>query len=128
MNSLMVIFPYWHPSGFFAFDDEAVGLHQEPFVDGMTKILYTACNDAGLGKDANGKTWVKNLEKGFSLVFSAVPFPGHKHVLNWKSAASGGNYYDLDGGALIGWLCPALLKYFADAPKQIYCMVKEKQN
>jgi hypothetical protein len=52
-----------------------------------------------------------------NVIFSATPFPGHQYRLDWQRADAEGNWYrsaDLD---LEGWLCPALLLYFAEAAK-----------
>jgi hypothetical protein len=61
------------------------------------------------------------------MVFSGVPFPGHQFRLEWRRADAGGNWYyaaDLD---LEGWLCPALLRYFPEAPKDIFVQVKSRE-
>jgi hypothetical protein len=56
------------------------------------------------------------------MLFSARPFPGHQKKLVWTRADEGGdgNYYRLDDPPMEGWLCPALLKYFAQAPPELY--------
>ena len=55
---------------------------------------------------------LRNAEKGFTLIFSSTPFPGHRYRLDWRRAESGGNWYysaDLD---MEGWLCPAAFQIF----------------
>jgi hypothetical protein len=57
-------------------------------------------------------------------LFSASWFPGHKYRLEWKRAEGTGNWYysaDLDAE---GWLCPALLRYFASVPAELYIQGK----
>jgi hypothetical protein len=35
-----------------------------------------------------------------------------------------GNVYRWVGSGMEGWLCPALFKYFAEAPQEIYLKVE----
>ena len=65
MNELMAIHPY-KASGMWVFDDPAVGLRQEPFISGA---------DAIIDRLVKG---IPDAESGFTLVFSAQPFPGAK--------------------------------------------------
>ncbi|WP_017717610.1 DUF6717 family protein [Kamptonema formosum] len=37
----------------------------------------------------------------------------------------GGNWYRWEGKNMEGWLCPALFKYFSEAPKKIYCKAQK---
>jgi hypothetical protein len=39
----------------------------------------------------------------------------------------GGNWYYSAQLDLEGWLCPALLRYFAEAPKQLYVQAKGRK-
>lgn len=57
---------------------------------------------------------------GFRLLFSASPFPGYRAKLEWRRAEYDGNWYYCPEFEMEGWLCPALLKYFDQAPKEIY--------
>ena len=61
----------------------------------------------------------------FNILFSPTPFPGHHARADWVNEEDGGNWYraTVDGQALTGWLCPALLKYFEEAPKELYVQV-----
>ncbi len=77
------------------FDDERVGLVQEPFVGGADSIVDRAVND------------IPNAEAGFLLLFSITPFPGYQFRLSWRRAAEGGNYYYSHAHDIEGWLCPA---------------------
>jgi hypothetical protein len=107
VNVVNVIVPYKN-LGMWVFDDARVGLVQEPFIAGADTMLDRIT--AG----------IPDAERGFALIFSAVPFPGHQFRLDWRRTGAEGDYYysaDLD---LEAWLCPALLLYFADPPKALY--------
>jgi hypothetical protein len=112
MNAINVIAPYTH-HGMWVFDNPRVGLNQEPFVAGADAMIDRVVAD------------IPNAEHGFTLIFAATPFPGHQYKLDWVRAdEDGGSWYrsaDLD---MEGWLCPALFRYFEEAPKQIYARVK----
>jgi hypothetical protein len=113
MNAINVIAPYKH-LGMWVFDDARVGLLQEPFVSGADTMIDRVV--------AN----IPNAENGFILIFSALPFPGHQFRLEWRRAEDEGNWYhsaDLD---LEGWLCPALLLYFAEAPRSLYVQTRAR--
>ena len=113
MNSLFVIAPYKY-EGMWVFDDPAVGLSKEPFIAGI---------DMMIDKVVAG---IPNADKGFRAVFSAAPFPGADFKLKWRREESGGNWYYSDQFKMEGWLCPALLKYFPRAPREIYINVEPK--
>ena len=112
-NSIMVIRPYKY-EGLWVFDDEKTGLDKEPFVSGADDIIE---------KMAEG---IPKAEEGFNLLFSAVPFPGHDLELDWKREESGGNWYYASQLNMEGWLCPALFKYFDQAPLKLYAQFKAK--
>ncbi len=107
-NSIMIIFPYRYQDT-WVFDDERVDLVQEPFVSGMPEIIDLFVQD------------LPNAAKGFKLLFSATPFPGYQAKLVWRREEYEGNWYLWEDHLMEGWLCPALFKYFSEAPKQIYC-------
>jgi hypothetical protein len=113
MNSINVIMPYRY-EGMWVFDDSHVGLNKEPFVSGadtMIDVLIANLPDA---------------DKGFRLLFSASPFPGHAHRLEWRREEYGGNWYYSPDFNMEGWLCPALFKYFDKAPLEIYVKAERK--
>lgn len=113
MNSLMVICPYkWE--GQWVFDDAAVGLTREPFVAGIDTMIDKMTAD------------IPNAKAGFRALFSADPFPGYSEKLEWRREESGGNWYYSDHYAMEGWLCPALFKYFPQAPRTIYVKAEPK--
>ena len=113
VNALLVIAPYKY-QGAWVFDDPAVGLSREPFIAGIDTMIDRAVAD------------IPNAEKGFRAIFSASPFPGANWKLEWRRGESGGNWYYSDQFKMEGWLCPALLKYFPTAPREIYVKIEPK--
>ena len=113
MNSLFVIVPYKY-EGMWVFDDSRVGLVREPFIAGIDTLV-----DRLVAK-------IPEAELGFRAIFSATPFPGHTERLDWRREESGGNWYYNDHFKMEGWLCPALFKYFAAAPRTIYVQVEPR--
>jgi hypothetical protein len=112
VNAINVIAPYKH-HGMWVFDDPRVGLNQEPFVAGADAMIDRVVAD------------IPNAEHGFTLVFFGTPFPGHQYRLDWVRAdQDGGNWYRSGELDMEGWLCPALFRYFDEAPKQLYAQVK----
>jgi hypothetical protein len=110
-NALFVIQPYrW--KGLWVFDDARVGLEREPFVAGMPEIIDLAVQE------------IPNAAQGFLLIFSAHPFPGATVELDWVREELGGNWYRWNAHAMEGWLCPALFKYFATAPRKLYAQAR----
>jgi hypothetical protein len=113
VNALLVIAPYKY-QGAWVFDDPAVGLSREPFIAGIDTMIDKAVAD------------IPNAEKGFRAIFSASPFPGANWKLECRREESGGNWYYSDRFKMEGWLCPALLKYFPTAPREIYVKIEPK--
>ncbi len=112
-NSLMVIAPYKY-QGTWVFDDAAVGLKREPFVSGIPEMIDTMVKE------------IPDADKGFRLLFSTQPFPGHMVKLSWRRADSTGNWYYCEQYDAEGWLCPGLFKYYAEAPKDLYAKAEKK--
>lgn len=113
MNAINVIQPYWY-ADMWVFDDPRVGLSAEPFVGGADTMIDRVTAD------------IPNARAGFTMVFSAVPFPNHQFRLEWRRAEGSGNVHyakDLDAE---GWLCPALRRYSEAPPAEIYVQVKPK--
>lgn len=108
MNAINVIAPYKH-HGMWVFDDPRVGLVQEPFVAGADTMIDRVVAD------------IPDAERGFTMIFSTTPFPGQ-----YRREESGGNVYYAEKLKLEGWLCPALLRYFPEAPEQLYVQVKSR--
>ncbi len=119
----LTLYPYLLEGACWVFDDQRAGLKEEAFVLGMTEMI---------SKVVEAKS-IPNADKGFTLTYAAEPFE-HDVELAWMSpaeiAAAGkgpgipglGNWYRarIGGEEMIGWLCPALFLYFAEAPKMIY--------
>ena len=114
-NSIMVNAPYWY-AGTWVFDDESVGLKMEPFVLNVPDMIDELVRG------------IPAARGGFRLLFSALPFPGHQAELEWKREESGGNWYQMKGRTLEGWLCPSLFKYFDAAPQSIFVKAERLQG
>src|SRR5262249_13586468 len=107
------------------FDDQRTGLKEEAFVLGMTEMISKVVESKAIA----------HAEKGFALTFGIEPFD-HDVELTWLSPAEAskaragqgagipnlGNWYRgiVCGEVMVGWLCPALFLYFAEAPKKIF--------
>lgn len=107
MNAISVIAPYRH-LGMWVFDDDRVGLVQEPFVSGADTMIDVLV--AG----------IPEAERGFRLLFSQTSFPGSTAHLVWQRPEHGGNWYRWPERDMEGWLCPALFRYFPEAPMDIH--------
>jgi len=103
-NSLMIISPYRY-AGTWVFDDPRAGLVREPFVRGVPEMIDVLVADIPDAKDG---------------LFSANPFPGYQKKLTWLRGDMQGNYYRLDDPPMEGWICPALFKYYEEAPQELY--------
>ena len=113
MNTINLIIPYRYES-MWVFDDPRVGLDKEPFVSGADTMIDSLVAD------------IPNAQKGFRLLFSATPFPGYNVKLQWIREEYSGNWYFSTKYNMEGWLCPALFKYFENAPKEIYVKAEPK--
>lgn len=108
-NQIKIIAPYWQSSiQTWVFDDARTGLVQEPFVSGAPEMIDYLVRD------------IPSARSGFRLVFSAEPFAGHQHCIERVREDCGGNWYRLVEPPMEGWLCPALFRYFDEAPPQLY--------
>jgi hypothetical protein len=52
--------------------------------------------------------------------------PGHQFRLEWRRGERSGNWHYSSELDMEAWLCPALFRYFAEAPKEIYVQVKSR--
>lgn len=111
MNTIYIISPYKYLD-MWVFDDPRVGLIQEPFVSGTDIMIDRLVAD------------MPGAEQGFVLIFSDVQLPIYQLSLEWNRSDGDGNWYRSERLDMEGWLCPALLQYFSDAPKKIYVQVK----
>ncbi len=69
---------------------------------------------------------IPKARNGFRLLFSTSLFPGYQKRLVWKREEVGGNGYASDDPPMEGWLCPALFRYFEQAPAQLYVKAEAK--
>lgn len=113
MNAISIIAPYRY-GGIWVFDDPAAGLCREPFVSGIDTMIDRLVAD------------IPDAARGFRLLFSSSPFPGFTVKLEWRRSEYGGNWYWCPQFGIEGWLCPALFKYFAEAPPELYARAEAK--
>lgn len=113
MNALVAIYPYKF-EGLWVFDDQKVGLVQEPFISGADIIIDRMT------------THIPGAERGFRLLFSAKPFPGFTAEFEWRREDASGSWYYSRELNQEGWLCPALFRYFYSAPAKIYAKFEAK--
>lgn len=112
-NQINVIYPYRTKSG-WAFDDEEVGLQGEPFVMGIPEIIDGIVG----GKDTFTAYISKDPIPFFTAFLQKVTDVPQKYLPN------GEGWYELNGSGLVGWLCPATLKYFKEYPETIYFKIE----
>lgn len=116
-NQIMAIAPYWlEDIETWVFDDPAVALVQEPFVSGIPEMMDHLVAD------------IPDARSGFRLLFSASPFPGYQRKLTRLREELGGWWYASDEPEGEGWLCPALFRYFDEAPGEIYVKAEAKKQ
>ena len=113
MNAIQIIAPYRY-EGQWVFDDDATGLVREPFIAGIDTMIDHFVKD------------IPDAYKGFRMLFSPTPFPGHMLKLEWRRPEMGGNWYFCPQLGIEGWLCPALFKYFDEAPDALYARLEPK--
>lgn len=114
-NSIRVIHPYKF-QGLWVFDDADAGLVKEPFVSGADEIIDQLVMN------------IPDAEQGFNLLFSDIPFPGHQITFERRQEEAGGYWYYAPSLDMEGWLCPALFKYFQEAPVKLYAQFKAKSR
>ena len=69
---------------------------------------------------------IPGCEEKFTLLFSDQSFPGHQSHARWLHPEGNGNWYEFVESGVKGWLCPALLKYFDEAPKDISIEIRRR--
>ena len=106
-NAIMVIAPYRY-QGTWVFDNVQAGLVREPFVAGVPEMIDALVAD------------IPDADKGFRLTFSAKPFPAFGKKLTWLRGDMTGNYYKTDDPPMEGWICPAMFRYYEQAPPELY--------
>jgi len=112
-NVIRVLAPYRY-EGTWVFDDVVAGLVREPFVAGMPEMIDFLVRD------------IPDADEGFRLTFSGTPFPGYQQFLSRDREEMGGWWYRIEDPPMEGWLCPALFKYFDQAPEKIYVRVDSR--
>jgi hypothetical protein len=91
-------------------------LAQEPFISGADTMIDRVVET------------IPDAERGFTLIFSSGSFPGHQFRSEWRRPDGSGNWYYAPALEMEGWLCPALLRYFSEAPKELYVQVKSRET
>ncbi len=113
MNAILAIHPY-KSQGLWMFDDPGAGLHREPFVAGADQIIERLTEP------------IPDAAAGFTLLFSANPFPGATAELERGEEDLGGYWYSCAALGMKGWLCPALFRYFAEAPPRLHAQFRPR--
>ena len=108
MNSLLVIHPY-KSGDLWVFDDPSVGLHREPFVSGADHIMDLLSQ--GLARP----------QAGFTLVFSARPFPGYQARFKRGRTEHDGTWYTWPERNVEGWLCPRFVQVLPFGSERNLC-------
>lgn len=110
-NQINVIFPF-KKNGVWVFNDEAVGLYEEPFVSNVNPIIDTVVNG-----------------NNFTAYISHSPIPDEQIILDRVDDSVTGDigdgWYQMRGTDLVCWLCPATLKYFKNYPKEIHVKIEQ---
>ena len=115
-NQIMASAPYWlEEIETWVFDDAVAELVQEPFVSGVPEMIDDLVAD------------IADARQGFRLLFSASAFPGFQRRLTRQCEEHGG-WYRADEPDLEGWLCPALFRYFDQAPEEIFVKAEAKMR
>lgn len=110
-NQIIVIQPYRF-GGTWVFDDPNVGLTAEPFVSGIPEIIDHVLAEKKIDRTSR-----------FRLLFSESPFPGSRQLERREPEFGGMWYRDVETG-MVGWLCPALFRYFDVAPDNLFCSIE----
>ena len=94
--------------GLWVFDDLKFGVKEQPFVFGSDLIL---------DKMVAG---VDGVQERVNVLFSAIPFPGTEHCLEFIREETEGFVYRWVEHNLQGWMSPSLRNYFPEPPPKIY--------
>ena len=109
-NSVFLIQPYRTEYGVWVFTDEKVGLVDEPFVGIINQMIDNLVDH----------------ETKCILYFSENKLPETSVTLNLIESEPNGSYYSVEEfGDESVWLCPALFKYFKEAPKTFYVRIEK---
>ena len=107
MNSLFRILIH-RQDGLWVFSDRRFAIDDQPFVFGSDLILEKMV--AGVDEE---------LDRVYVL-FSAIPFPGSEHCLEFIREETEGVVYQWADHNLQGWMSPSLRNYFNEPPTKIY--------
>jgi hypothetical protein len=69
---------------------------------------------------------IPGATNGFRMLFSTQAFPGYQQKLTWVRPEGAGNIYRSEHPPMEGWLCPALFRYYREAPKELYVKAEPK--
>lgn len=115
MNVINIIYPT-KIGNTWVFTDKEKELHLEPFIGGTNSVI-----DKMIGEVLDSP------EQPFQLIFSENPFPAWNYKVSYlKADEFSGNWYEFMEQPF--WLCNALMKYFNQAPKEIYVKVEPLNN
>jgi hypothetical protein len=106
-NALITLFPFKY-QGVWMFNDKSKRLENEAFIAGIDDMLDLLT------------AHIPNAVQGFKLTISTEPFPNYMVVLERRNRQYGGRWYYCPHFKTVGWLCPALFKYFWKAPRRLY--------
>ena len=118
-NSIYTMRVYYD-EGSWVFDNPSVGLYREPFVAGADEIFDEIIRVRGVADRDHARV---------DIVFSDVQFPGWELLAQHRGNSMGGDDYSVIASEYEMledhdfWLCPALLKYYSDAPNRIFMRV-----
>jgi len=118
LNSIYTMRVYRHESA-WVFDHYGLGLIKEPFVAGADEIFDEIAHLRA----------VDPSRARIDILFSDAQFPGWQILAEHLGPSMGGDDYHIISSEFETldthefWLCPALLKYFADAPNKIFMKV-----
>jgi hypothetical protein len=125
----LTIYPYLLGGTAWVFDDERHRLKEEAFILGTDEII---------ARIVEAKA-IPNSAQGVALTFGPEPFDcdvelnwippaeaaeARRYAVDWLPRA--GNWYRgmVFGQDMVGWICPALFLYFAEAPRAIYVKIE----
>ncbi len=94
-------------NGVWMFNDEEVGLYKEPFVSSINPMI---------DRVVDGDKFKAFISHSSIFEFTMV--------LDKENEGMDGTY-KLRGTDIIGWLCPATLKYFDKYPDSIYVKIEQ---
>jgi len=116
MNSIFILEPTRNAYGIWSFDDANTGLVKEPFVGDTNILIDNMVLEAGYK--------LESAANGIALLFSPDPFQGYQSEIYLIETTPWGSTYVNDKWDIEPWLCPALYKYFPEAPKRLFSQVK----